>query len=146
MSNDPEHRNRGRGFDLWSNCMLEGEALEAELFRVLDVLALDELGLWRLIESNQVFLDAPSEQHLNFGGKRPNETVFVDEWRATVSARVRTYPNRSRPAIGNVGRGRGPTPLISVMRAIVASFGPSEAEREKDAAARAKAPERDIEF
>ncbi|MDE2470453.1 MAG: DUF2591 family protein [Bradyrhizobium sp.] len=75
------------------------------------------------IESDQIFLQPPSDVHYNGG---PNHGwQRYDYWRATVSARTRTLPpgNAVQEALNvrGVGRGAGETPLIAAMRAKVAS-------------------------
>jgi hypothetical protein len=76
-----------------------------------------------IIDKDQISLQAPSNEHVhgcsNTGGHR------YDHWRATVSARTRTWlKSGDDPAklMGcPVGRGSGETPLIAAMRAKVAS-------------------------
>jgi hypothetical protein len=82
-----------------------------------------------LIESHQIFLDAPHETHLNFGPAKGGKWVKEPRWTATVSAAVRTKPNPNfspdnilANGRGVVGRGAGPTPLIASMRAVVDSY------------------------
>ncbi len=78
-----------------------------------------------LIELDQIFVQPPSTQHVSGG---PNAGWHrYDHWRATVSARTRTWSSRPEdPALqlgvgGRVGRGAGETALIAAMRAKVAS-------------------------
>lgn len=76
-----------------------------------------------IIESDQIFLTPPSDEHSNGG---PNHGWRrYDHWRATVSARTRTLPpkNATQEALNvrGVGRGIGETALIAAMRAKVAS-------------------------
>lgn len=77
-----------------------------------------------LIESNQIFMNPPSDVHYNGGPN--NGWKSFDYWRATVSARVRTLTpkNEMQEAlkVRGVGRGNGETALIAAMRAFVASF------------------------
>jgi hypothetical protein len=77
-----------------------------------------------LIEANQIFLDPPHDMHVHGGSRAGWHTE--KEWNATVSARVRVYwrPDDDREGFlkrGRVGRGKGATPLIAAMRAIVTS-------------------------
>lgn len=79
-----------------------------------------------LIESQQIFLDAPQSVHKNFGydeklGRCRGEWEERNYWAATVSARVRKTPPRLEGFPGGVGRGQGDTPLLAICRAIVAS-------------------------
>lgn len=76
-----------------------------------------------IIETDQIFLNPPSEVHYNGG---PNHGWRrYDHWRATVSARTRTLPpkNDFQQSFGvrGVGRGAGETALLAAMRAKVAS-------------------------
>lgn len=81
-------------------------------------------GPW--IEQHQVFLDAPHDVHRAYrsrGGSIKGTWATIPDWEATVSARVRTYPNPTDPSYpGCVGRGHGETPPLAICRAVVASF------------------------
>lgn len=76
-----------------------------------------------IIERDQIFLNPPSEVHVNGG---PNAGWHrYDHWRATVSTRTRTLPPKNemqeRMGHGGPGRGAGATALLAAMRAKVAS-------------------------
>ncbi|WP_447639530.1 hypothetical protein [Pandoraea norimbergensis] len=125
--------------DMWNKCALEGEELDRRVGELLNSGDLPYSTSWAiggpLIESNEVFLEAPSRVHINGG---PNNGWHdLPFWRATVSSRVRTYPNPNSALYpGCVGRGMGETPLIAAMRAIVMSFGEgaaSQAAKERKA-------------
>jgi hypothetical protein len=116
---------------MWQHVTLAGEALDAEVARVLNIPAGAYSTDWAvggpLVDTNQVFIDPPHETHVH-GGPQAGWHRH-DYWSATVSARVRTYrPTTDRFASGlagrgHVGRGVGATALQAAMRAIVASFG-----------------------
>lgn len=79
-----------------------------------------------IIERDQIFLEPPSSEH-HCGGSAPGWKQF-NFWRATVSARTRTWntgPDDLALLVGGrVGRGEGSTALVAAMRAYVASkFG-----------------------
>lgn len=76
-----------------------------------------------IVERDQIFLDPPSRRHYHGG---PNAGWQDDPcWSATVSARTRTWLNGADDVAkmvgGRVGRGRGETALLAIMRAKVAS-------------------------
>jgi hypothetical protein len=123
--------------DLFGNVTLEGDALNVAVATVLGLFVQPYSSDWAaggpLIESNQLFIDAPHETHVNYGydkklGRTKGEWLDERRWTATVSAAVRTKPNPNFPLDGPlghmtcVGRGAGPTCLIAAMRAIVDSF------------------------
>lgn len=119
---------------LWDKCQLEGAELDQRVAELLVIGSLPFSTDWfcggPLIESNQIFLQPPTTEHVCGGPNAGWHQYTV--WRATVSAAVRTYPNpdtigRAINPNGCVGHGMGGTPLIAAMRAIVASFGPDQA-------------------
>lgn len=101
---------------LWTRCMLEGEALEDAVVRLLGSLPFFE----DLVTGQQIAIQPPHTVHRNPGG-----WARVEEWRATVSADVRTFPSPHPAPFNNrwVGRGCGPDPVTACYRAVVASFG-----------------------
>ncbi|MGI4815885.1 MAG: hypothetical protein ACRYG5_10010 [Janthinobacterium lividum] len=122
--------------DFWNNCMLDGYELDEAVNRLDAALPNRIVGLdrpsclWQeggpIIERDQIFLEAPTMKHFNYGDGKGEWRDFP-LWRATVSARTRTYPNPNGPDFPDcIGRGEGPTPLIAAMRAFVASFGVSQ--------------------
>ncbi len=103
--------------NLWTRCMLEGEALEDAVIRLLGKLPFFE----DLVLTQQIAIQPPHTIHRNPGGWER-----IEEWRATVSADVRTFPSPHPSSIGTwgwVGRGCGPDPVTACHRAVVASFG-----------------------
>lgn len=149
---EDEAKSRGQGrvrtsqasINLFDTCKLEGRELDREVWRLMGAAELFRdspppySSNWNfggpLLESNQVFIDPPHSVHVNFGydpvrGGCDGEYRSFPLWRATVSASVRTYPNKNFPHIGNVGRGSGESLLVAAMRAIVDSFGPQTPEK-----------------
>lgn len=115
---------------MWNDCKLDGDELAAKASALLvnmpyafGGMASARICFATLVETQQVYLDPPHSIELNMGPGKPREYQTITEWRATVSARVRTYPNACLPHIGKVGRGSGPDPVTATLRAIVASFG-----------------------
>lgn len=114
---------------MWTDCMLEGEALDEATTQCARNVALSGIGVHafrpatnpahflQLIESQQVFLQPPRDIHRCGGPNAGWEDIT--HWSATVSARTRTFKN----AYGYdcVGRGIGPTAAIAAARAFVAS-------------------------
>lgn len=114
---------------MWTDCMLDGEALDEATTQCARNLALPGIGIYpfrpatnpahflQLIESQQIFLQPPREVH-RCGG--PNAGwEFITHWSATVSANVRQFKNEFGHL--TVGRGIGPTAAIAAARAFVAS-------------------------
>lgn len=110
--------------ELWRKCLLSGTELDTAVARLLQMPDGAYSTDWAiggpLIDSQQIFLDPPTQVHLHGQG-----WVYFPYWKATVSSVVRTYRIDPDPLNkGAVGRGMGQDPLIATMRAIVASFGP----------------------
>jgi hypothetical protein len=103
-------------------------ALHCRDGRIYDPSTNDTLSM-QLLHNHQVFLEPPHDVHRsNIGpnGKPRGTWETYESWHATVSARVRTYPNPnvSDPQNwpGCVGRGEGRTPHVAICRAVVASY------------------------
>lgn len=116
---------------MWDKCNLEGDGLAAKASSLLQDqdFAFDTFGgarqlFARVVETQQIYIDPPHSIERNMGHGKPREYERISQWRATVSARVRTYPNANLPHLGNVGRGSGDDPVTAALRAIVNSFGP----------------------
>lgn len=131
---------------IWTRCMLDGEELDKAVALAegweLQRPSLGPRGGWRkgqntdmllsystdwnligpIIFRDQIFLDPPHDVHVH-GGPSAGWWRY-NGWTATVSARIRTYPNPydSKPP-GCVGRGCGNDPMVAACRAYLASKG-----------------------
>lgn len=113
---------------MWTDCMLDGADLDAEVTKWAREVGLVGFGVslrptqrpehaMLLVESQQIFLSPPHDVRRCGGPNAGWEDVT--HWEATVSARTRTFNNAH--GYDCVGRGIGPTAAIAAARAFVAS-------------------------